>query len=182
MTKDYVAQELGWLDGIFTHPDNSGLFKDGEKSEIQRELSRRWRKANRVELLEELSRRHGEEKVFEVIDAIIFFNCKRDWERNGKEKDNSLDTFLKLLWEPLRDIGFEFSSRKKDNVVQYSVTRCPLAIEARKRKVEKWLYRLVCLTDEPSVTGFNPKIKFSRTQTLMQGNPLCDHCYTDMSK
>jgi hypothetical protein len=61
---------------------------------------------------------------------------------------------------------------------QFRVTRCPLAEMAREMAEEKWLYHLACLTDEPSVTGFNPGIAFERTQTLMQGHPVCDHCYT----
>jgi hypothetical protein len=53
---------------------------------------------------------------------------------------------------------------------------------AKKIGAEKWLYHLVCLTDEPSITGFNSKISFRRTQTLMQGYSECDHCYIDRSR
>jgi hypothetical protein len=52
---------------------------------------------------------------------------------------------------------------------------------AKKLNAEKWLYHLTCLTDEPAITGFNGRIKFDRSRTLMQGYPDCDHCYTDLS-
>ncbi|MHA2213812.1 MAG: L-2-amino-thiazoline-4-carboxylic acid hydrolase [Candidatus Thorarchaeota archaeon] len=28
------------------------------------------------------------------------------------------------------------------------------------------------------MAGFNPKMKFERTKTLMEGDGYCDHCYT----
>ena len=178
---DYIASELSFCDGIFTHPRNAAIFKDKVKSGIQAELSRRWRAEDRVSLLEDLAGRFGEKTVMETIDAIVWTSCRQDWEENGrKSRDgNSLDVFLKELWEPLRGQGFQFTSERRGPVVQFTVTRCPLAEEGRKLKIEKWLYHLACLTDEPSVTGFNPRVKFTRTRTLMQGHQVCDHCYTD---
>ncbi len=178
---DYIARELSYLDGIFTHPRNSAIFKDRVKTEIQAELSRRWRAEDRAALLEDLSARFGEKTVVEVIDAIVWTSCRQDWEENGRKskEGNSLDVFLKELWEPLRGLGFRFTSRREGRSVRFTVTRCPLAEEGRKLKIDTWLYHLACLTDEPSVTGWNPRVKFTRTQTLMQGHAVCDHCYTE---
>lgn len=178
---DYIASELSYLDGIFTHPRNQAIFKDKVKTEIQTELSRRWRSEDRAALLEDLSARFGQDTVLETVDAIVRTNCRQDWEENGRKskEGNSLDVFLKELWEPLRGLGFQFTSRRSGSSVQFTVTRCPLAEEGRARGIGTWLYHLACLTDEPSVTGFNPRVKFTRTQTLMQGHPVCDHCYTE---
>jgi len=182
MSRDYVAEQIGWLDGVIAHPDNPGLFPEGDRSTIQRELARRWVDENRMELLDGLADRFGEEEVLAVIDTIIAVNCRRDWTRIGKESENnSLDAFIQKLWGPLKDIGFEYSVEKTGNQTKFCVTKCSMYDLARSIGAEKWFYHLVCLTDEHTVTGFNSRIKFSRTRTLMQGHPHCDHCYTDLS-
>ncbi len=178
MSTDYIAEQIGWLDGILTHPDNPALFQDEKLAAIQKELAGRWRGENRLELLKDLADKFGEENVVAVIDRIIYANCKRDWERVGQEGGNSFERFLKLLWEPLKSSGFEFSYTTQGNRTTFCVTKCPMYDLAKKIGAEKWLYHLVCLTDGPSVTGFNSKIIFDRTRTLMQGNADCDHTYT----
>jgi len=35
----------------------------------------------------------------------------------------------------------------------------------------------ICEADGPAAAAFNPRIRFRRTQTLMQGHPYCDHVY-----
>jgi predicted ArsR family transcriptional regulator len=182
MANDPVAEHVGWLDGIMTHPDNAGLFAGGKRSAVQKELAGRWTGENRLGLLNDLADRFGEAEVSAVLDAVIAANCRRDWERIGKESgDNSLDAFIRQLWGPLKDAGFEYAMEKTGRVTKFCVTRCPMYDLAKSLGAEKWFYHLVCLTDEHTVTGFNPRIKFSRTRTLMQGNPDCDHCYTDTS-
>jgi predicted ArsR family transcriptional regulator len=180
MTQDILAQHAPWLDETFTDPRNAGLFPDGAPAEIQRELAARWKKENRLDLLAGLAERYGEDPVLAVIDAIIADSSRRGWERTGKEGgDNSLETFLQKLWGPLPELGFVFTQKKTGNVTQFRVTRCPLADLAREAGAQIWFYHLICLTDGPSVTGFNPRIEFARTRTIMQGHPDCDHRYID---
>jgi len=181
MAKDLIAEQISWLDGMITDKENSTLFTDESQSAIQRELTDRWIEENRLELLNHLAERFGEEEVLAVIDRIIDANCRRDWEQVGKQKGNSLELFIQLLWGPLQDAGFEYSCAKEGNEIKFRVIKCPMHDLARELGAEKWLYHLVCLTDEPSVVGFNSKVAFRRTQTLMQGYAECDHCYTDLS-
>ncbi len=182
MPIDIIAEQVGWLDGTVMQPDNAGLFPGGKRSDIQKELAGRWVKENRLDLLNDLAGRYGEAEVFAVIDAIIAFNCRRDWEQIGKESgNNSLEAFIRKLWGPLKVEGFDYSVEKSGNQTKFCVTKCPMHDLARSAGAEKWFYHLVCLTDEHTVTGFNSRIKFSRTRTLMQGHPNCDHCYTDLS-
>jgi predicted ArsR family transcriptional regulator len=123
----------------------------------------------------------GETAVFTVIDKIIDANCRRNWGQIGQEGDNSLQSFMKKLWEPLKEEGFEYSFAKEGSSTRFRVTKCPMYDLAQELGAEKWFYHLLCLTDGPSVEGFNGKIAFSRTRTLMQGNADCDHCYTELS-
>jgi hypothetical protein len=180
MAKDFIAEQASWLDGMFTHAQNQELFDTKDQAVIQRELANRWVQENRLELLNELSGRFGEAQIFAVIDKIIAANCRRDWGQIGKEGDNSLERFIKLLWEPLQASGFEYSIKKEGNKTRFQVTQCPLYDLAQEIGAEKWSYHLFCLTDEPAAEGFNSRVKFSRTRTLMEGFAECDHCYTEL--
>jgi predicted ArsR family transcriptional regulator len=182
MTNDPIAETLGWLDGTVANPRNADLFPDGERSKIVRELAERWTRENRLDLLNGLAKQHGEEEVFAVIDAVVADNCRRDWGRMGREEaDNSLTAFIRKLWGPLKDQGFEYTFETTGNVTTFRVTRCPIFDLARKAGAEKWLYHLVCLTDKHTSESFNPRIRFSRDHTLMQGHAYCDHRYTELS-
>jgi predicted ArsR family transcriptional regulator len=181
MELDLIAEKAGWLDGIFTNPRNPGLFTDKTRAAIQKELADRWPHENRLALLKDTAAKYGEEPMLAVIDKIIWENGKEDWRQVGAEKGNSFENFMKILWEPLKDVGFEYSLEKQGNRTRFKVTKCPLFDLAKKLGAEKWMYHLLCLTDEPAITGFNSSIKFARSRTLMQGCPDCDHCYTDLS-
>jgi hypothetical protein len=89
-----------------------------------------------------------------------------------------LDKFIELLWGPLIEQGFEYSFSKKENSTVFNVTRCPVYEQAKELGAEEWMFRLFCMTDGPSAEGFNPRVKFTRTKTLMQGHSCCDHTYT----
>jgi predicted ArsR family transcriptional regulator len=181
MTRDYLAEQVGWLDDIFTSAENSTLFSDKKHLLIQSGLFSRWKNENRLLLIEELSKKYGEGPVLFVIDKIIYTNSITNWEKEGKEGTNSLNNFINILWKPLKDIGFVFTYETKENVTQINVTKCPMFDLANQLDANKWFYHLICLTDEPSIIGFNKRIEFKRTKTLMQGNSYCDHCYIDHS-
>lgn len=181
MSKDHIAEKIGWLDEVFTNPDNPKLFHaDKTQSAIEKEISSRWVQENRLQLLNDLAKSYGEEEVFDVLDKILYSNCSDGWKQKGKEQDNSLQNFIKILWEPLKDEGVDFSMEKKGNQTKFCVRTCPMSDLAKELGAEKWFYHLLCLTDEPTVTGFNKGITFSRTKTLMQGDKECDHCYTEI--
>jgi predicted ArsR family transcriptional regulator len=182
MTEDAIAKEFSWLDRIITNPENLALFEDEKLLTIVNALSSRWKKENRLSLLNELSAAYGQDSLLLVIDRLIDTNCRKDWRQNGKLGDNSLQRFITLLWEPLAKSGFEYTSKQEGNITSFCVTRCPVADLAKNNDGEKWMYHLICLTDEPSVTGFNKNIHFSRTKTIMQGHAVCDHTYKDLTK
>ena len=181
MTRDYLAEQVGWLDDIFTSPENNKLFNDENLIQIQSKLNNKWKTENRLSLIKKLCKEYGEESVISVLDRIIFENCKRNWTNEGKVRTNSINNFINILWEPLKESGFLFSYETIGNITQFKVTKCPMYNLAKQINATKWFYHLVCLTDEPSIIGFNNKIEFKRTKTLMQGNSYCDHCYIDHS-
>ena len=181
MVKDHIAEQMGWLDEIITHPDNQQLFHDARLSSIQQELASHWCEENRLNLLLGLAEKFGEENVLAALDKIVDVNCQRNWGSIG-ESDNSLERFLKMLWEPLKESGFEFTFRSEGNKTTFCVTKCAMYDLAKTLGAEKWFYHLACLVDPAMMNGFKEKIVFSRSKTLMQGDSYCDHCYTDLSR
>lgn len=66
---------------------------------------------------------------------------------------------------------------KTDRVYAFNVTRCRYAEEYQRLGLGEFGQCLSCCRDEPFAEGFNPKIKFTRTKTIMAGDPICDFRY-----
>ena len=92
-------------------------------------------------------------------------------------KDDSLETFISLLFDPLPAMGWKMESRDEDGKYYRKITYCPKCEMAKKMGAEDLMYLLACCTDHYSSTGFNPKIRFTRNTTLMEGGPCCDFCF-----
>lgn len=58
--------------------------------------------------------------------------------------------------------------------VAFNVKRCKYAEMYRKHGLESFGYILSCARDFPLIEGFNPNIKFTRSQTIMEGADYCD--------
>lgn len=117
-------------------------------------------------------------QVAGAVDDLVAQDVRAEWaERAAREGSNTIDDLIRLLWEPLRAQGFEFTHEKTPDGVQMRCTRCPLADIAREINGAAWMFKLTCATDEHSTAGFNPKIGFRRTKTLMEGDDHCDHFY-----
>ncbi len=55
-----------------------------------------------------------------------------------------------------------------------NVTRCKYAEMYREHGLEEFGFLLSCGRDFALMQGFNPKIRFTRTQTIMEGASFCD--------
>ncbi len=68
--------------------------------------------------------------------------------------------------------------REDERMTSLGVTKCVFAELVNELGISKeWGYDLFCSDDEHIANGFNPKIKFSRSKTLMEGYDCCDPCY-----
>jgi predicted ArsR family transcriptional regulator len=107
----------------------------------------------------------------------------REWAAGAAEADrqagraNDIQGLIDFLWEPLREEGFEFTCEQRNQGYQMHVTKCPVAEIAHKFNLEKWGFIFYCCGDEAIAEGYNPKIAFKRTETLMAGDAYCDHFY-----
>jgi fumarate reductase iron-sulfur subunit len=56
----------------------------------------------------------------------------------------------------------------------FNVTKCKYAEMYKRLGLEEFGYLLSCGRDRAMIEGFNPGIKFTRTQTIMEGGDYCD--------
>lgn len=114
----------------------------------------------------------------EVIKQAIGARIQRIWAKiAGILGSDTLEDFTKILFDPLPELGWEFTKEKNEKKISYRVTKCPKVEMAKKLGAEKLMFLIACETDCFSAKGFNEKIKFSRTKTLMEGYDCCDHTY-----
>ena len=60
--------------------------------------------------------------------------------------------------------------------VEYRFTRCTWAEVFREldaADIGQW----ICEGDDPGINSYNPKLRCRLTQTLMKGDPHCNHCF-----
>jgi len=61
--------------------------------------------------------------------------------------------------------------------VEFKITECLWAKTFREAEAADIGYAAICYGDVASAQAYNPKMKFTRTQTLMQGHTFCNHRY-----
>jgi len=92
----------------------------------------------------------------------------------------SIKDLIETLWAPLQQKGilrYEVIETKEEKTC-LKVTSCLFARLAEELNIPSdWGYDLYCSDDEHMVRGFNQRMKFSRSKTLMEGHDCCDHCY-----
>jgi hypothetical protein len=113
-------------------------------------------------------------------------------DSGSKAMAKQVDEFARKL--PKRDLANWFADFKKPNpfmehvltfvlpeetptVVQMKITECLWATTFRDAGAADIGYAVCCHPDQAAALAFNPKLKFTRTQTLMQGAPFCNHRY-----
>lgn len=122
------------------------------------------------------------DKYGDEIDELIAKSVGNRTYETFKEiskilDDDSLEMFMKLLFDPLPDMGWKVEAKDENGKFYRKVTYCPKYEMAKKLGAEKLMYLLACCTDHYSSKGFNEDICFERTTTLMQGGSCCDFCF-----
>ena len=148
-----------------------------ERLREQIELSERRNLEEKAALLNVLKERFGSD-VINVVARMVAERAQKEWaEISLKSQNNTIDDLIQLLWEPLRASGYEFTIDHRHDGVQVRCSVCPIYNMARELGIVEWGYHFHCAKDPQVVEGFNPKIGFRRTKTLMEGYDCCDHFY-----
>lgn len=123
------------------------------------------------------------------IDSRNRESVPAEWKALAeKQPEVSIASFVDVLWNQMclpDGLEFERADDPTTGKVQMRCTYCPWHAVATAAGATQVGYALFCATDPLMVAGFNQaaapgarRIAFSRTKTLMQGDPYCDHCYT----
>jgi len=112
--------------------------------------------------LGDLYRRYGEE----------FWRTKNENEKNlGKSMASAFATFA-------REDALDYRVREQSpDVFEIDVTGCRYAEFYKELGEPELGFLLVCSADFTVAEGFDPDIKLTRTQTIMQGASHCDFRY-----
>ena len=121
----------------------------------------------------------GREKTQEILTQVIVKLAHQTGEQLRQvSADDGLQSFAAMLplWQ--RDDALELEIlESRDDVLRFNVTRCRYAEMYRELGLDELGYTLSCNRDAALIEGFSPRIKFTRTQTLMEGAPYCDFLY-----
>ena len=132
-----------------------------------------------VPLIHAFMRECGREKTTRLVDSVIQDLAKEGGVQLAKMLGgNTLTHFAQglSLWtreDALRMDVVEQSLKR----FAFNVTRCRYAEMYKELGMGEFGALLSCGRDAALIVGFNPKIKFTRTQTIMEGAPFCDFRY-----
>lgn len=131
-------------------------------------------------IYEEMVAELGEERAKEILGAAIRKNAIAQGKAyaDAQEEPTSLLGFHSLLpqWKANGALEVEMLEEREDEV-HYNVTRCRYAEMYKEMGLADIGHLLSCGRDGTFCTGYDPRIKLERTQTIMQGAGHCDFRY-----
>lgn len=176
---DQLIPFVAWIGPLLERPLPDEFSPDSPAHAVLRDLREGWGVTDTADLLGSLTDRYGE-LAQTTVARFLEVHLRNDWAATGRveaHEGTEVDDFIRLLWGPLREAGFEYTSAGEPADRQLCVTRCPVRDAAAATGMQSWMDTVACGTDAPSSTAFSPHIEFRRTQTLMQGDASCDHRY-----
>jgi len=131
-------------------------------------------------LIKAFIEQYGREPVLKVTEKVIKSLARQAGEiLKVVSGGNTMEHLQKALPMFSQGGALEFevleATPTKSSV---NVTRCKYAEMYREHGLEEFGYLLSCGRDFALMQGFNPKIRFTRTQTIMQGAAFCDFRYS----
>jgi predicted ArsR family transcriptional regulator len=138
-------------------------------SMLKREMSQR------AVLFERLMARFGNQ-VLDTVKETTIEQARERLEKADLQK-RDLDTVVEALWDQMGEIAEFTVEERTPELLRFRVTRCLFADEMRALNAADIGFAFYCSYDYGFCQGLNPEIKFTRSQTLMQGDRCCDHTY-----
>ncbi|MEO6032021.1 MAG: L-2-amino-thiazoline-4-carboxylic acid hydrolase [Burkholderiaceae bacterium] len=129
---------------------------------------------------EVLKASHGKEAAMQAVGDAVRRSSIEQAQRfaDATPGGTSLQSFVDLsaLWEA--DDALKIEVREKtETAYAFDVVRCRYAEMYRAMGLGEIGHLLSCQRDGTFCEGYDPKLKFTRTQTLMQGASHCDFRY-----
>ena len=139
---------------------------------VRREIEARIATPLIMAFVEEL----GREKALEIAGKVIESLSRESGSQLAKfVGGNGMEDFSKglPLWSQDGALEFEVLETSKTKL-SMDITTCRYAEMYKRLGMEEFGYLLSCNRDFATVEGFNPNIKLTRTQTIMEGADFCD--------
>jgi hypothetical protein len=118
----------------------------------------------------------GEGRAIEVLRGVITELARQGGEDLARSLgEHSLKAFARTLdrWRENDALEIEMLEQSADRL-SFNVVRCRYAEMYRALGMADLGATLSCQRDFSLVEGFSPDIQLTRTQTLMEGAPVCD--------
>ncbi len=94
-------------------------------------------------------------------------------KKYGGKSISDLFRVIEEVWS--REKALEFQVLEKtDTRLRFNVTRCRYAELYDRLGIKEFGYCFSCNRDAPLIKAFNSRMKLLRTQTIMEGDPVCD--------
>jgi hypothetical protein len=130
-------------------------------------------------VIEMVSKKIGKEEALELLKKV---NQQEAFERG---QNTSRTPGLGTIEELVKDVrtwgdGGEWRIEvleETSTTFYFNVHRCLYYEKYKELGLEKIGVQLSCCRDEPFARGLDPKLRLSRTQTIMEGADFCDFRY-----
>ena len=129
-------------------------------------------------IYEELKRELGESAAKRIIGAAIRKDARAQGRAYAGSGRTSLAGFHALLPQWTANGALEVEVHEEtESRVRYDVVRCRYAEMYREMGLAEIGHLLSCGRDGTFCTGYDPRIRLTRTRTIMQGASRCDFDY-----
>ena len=129
-------------------------------------------------IYEELKRELGEERAKRIIGTAIRKDAIAQGKAYAGSGKTSLAGFHALFPQWTANGALEVEVHEEtDNVLRYDVVRCRYAEMYREMGLAEIGHLLSCGRDGTFCTGYDSRIRLTRTRTIMQGASHCDFSY-----
>lgn len=124
---------------------------------------------------------HGQAAAMQAVgDAVRRSSIEQAQQFvSTMDRPTSLQTFIELstLWEAEDALKIEVQETTETGYA-FNVVRCRYSEMYKQMGLGEIGHLLSCQRDGTFCEGYDPKLKFQRTQTIMQGASHCDFRYT----
>jgi L-2-amino-thiazoline-4-carboxylic acid hydrolase len=153
------------------------MSKENKKPEISTLKRREIQAAFFARLFPEFSREMGYDKAMEAALAAIREDARQAGQFLAEKfEGNSIQVFKRIIGEVwAQEDAIEYTILEEtEKKLRYTVTRCRYAELYDSMGVKEFGVCLSCSRDEAFLEGFNPRMKLTRTHTIMEGKKDCD--------
>ena len=133
-----------------------------------------------VPLIKALQAELGEERANALVRRALGDTYRRYGEEfwRTKNEKNLGKTIASAFVQYAREDALDYTViEQSQDAFEIDVTGCRYAEFYKELGEPELGFLLVCGADFPLAEGFGPEVKFTRTQTIMQGASHCDFRY-----